>query len=193
MVNPDKITGRLGNRMFQMAFLYAQIKKGLIPDWYLQDEKYFQDYAEDIKTLFGEGIGYLSQVGIHIRRGKNPINPDEPAYSENPFYVNLSETDYYEEAMKLFPNQKFLVFSDDPQWCKEKFKDNPDVQVMEKGNEIEDFNLLASCQDIIMANSSFSWWASYLNPNESKKIVAPKQWYSDGVQRTKLPDNWIQI
>lgn len=193
MVNPDKITGRLGNRMFQMAFLYAQIKKGLIPDWYLQDEKYFQDYAEDIKTLFGEGIGYLSQVGIHIRRGKNPINPDEPAYSENPFYVNLSETDYYEEAMKLFPNQKFLVFSDDPEWCKEKFKDNPDVQVMEKGNEIEDFNLLASCQDIIMANSSFSWWASYLNPNESKKIVAPKQWYSDGVQRTKLPDNWIQI
>lgn len=193
MINPDILTGRLGNRMFQIAYLYSQFKAGVIPDLYLQDPVYFENHAESVKQLFGEGIGYLSQVGVHIRRASNPVNPKEPAYHENPFYVNLSDTDYYEQAMALFPGEKFLVFSDDPEWCKEKFKDNPNVQVMEKGNEIEDFNLLASCKDQIIANSSFSWWAAYLNPNHSKKVIAPKAWYADGVERTKCPPEWVRM
>lgn len=54
---------------------------------------------------------------------------------------------------------------------------------------------MASCKGHIMANSSFSWWAAFLNPNEDKKIVAPKQYYADGIQRTVYPDDegWIII
>lgn len=193
MKQPDFFTGRLGNRMFQIAYLYSRVKDGIIPDWYLQSPDYFIGHEEEIKQLFGDGIGYLSQVGIHIRRGSNPINPDEPKYSDNPFYVDLCKTDYYERAMALFPDDKFLVFSDDPEWCREKFNNNPDVQVMDKGDEITDFNLLASCKDQIIANSSFSWWAAYLNPNPSKRVIAPKQWYADGMDRTKVPTGWIRI
>lgn len=192
MKNLDITFGRLGNKMFQYAFLYAESRRKGI-DYYFQDSKFFEGYEEEIKQLFGEGIGYLSQVGVHVRRGKNPINPEEPAYSDNPFYVNLCDTDYYERAMAMFPGEKFLVFSDDPEWCKTKFKDNLDVQVMDKGNEIEDFNLLASCNGIIGANSSFSWWAAYLNPNPDIKKIFPKNWYTDGVERTKLPKEWITI
>ena len=183
----------MGNEMFRHAYLYAQVRKGLIPDWYLQDPKYFEGYEEEIKQLFGEGIGYLEQVGVHVRRAANPINPDEPKYSENPFYVNLSETDYYERAMAMFPGEKFVVYSDDPDWCKEKWKDNPNVQVMDKGDEIEDFNLLASSKDLIIANSSWSWWAAYLCPNETKKIIAPLRWFSDGVDRVGIPKTWQKI
>lgn len=193
MVTPEKITGRLGNKMFQTAFIYAQMKDGLIPDIFVQDPKHFEKYTEEIKQIFGTGIGYLTQVGVHVRRGKNPLNLDEPAYSENPFYIDLCSTDYYERTMALFPNEKFLIFSDDPEWCKEKWKDNPNVQVMEKGNEIDDFNLLASCQNQIIANSSFSWWAAFLNPNDGKRVIAPKQWYADGVERTKCPESWERM
>ena|SRR3990167_4633022 len=192
MKNLDITFGRLGNRLFQCAFLYAESRKRGT-DFYYQDPKFFEGYEEEIKQLFSEGIGYLTQVGVHIRRGANPINKDEPKYSENTFYTNLSGSDYYERAMALFPEDNFLVFSDDPDWAKEKFKDNPRVQVMEKGNEIEDFNLLASCKDLIIANSSFSWWAAYLCPNEGKRIIAPKNWYADGIQRTVLPKLWEQI
>lgn len=179
--------------MFRHAYLYAQAREGVIPDIYVQDFIYFEKYSNEIKKMFGEGIGYLSQVGVHIRRAANPTNPEEPKYSENPFYVDLSETTYYERAMEMFPGEKFLVFSDDPEWCLEKFKDNKDVQVMEKGNEVDDFNLLASTKHQIIANSSWSAWASYLCPNEGHKVVAPKSWYADGVQRTKLPKEWITI
>lgn len=193
MINPDILTGRLGNRMFQIAYLYAQVKKGEIPDWYLQDPKYFEGFESEIKAILSPGIGYLTQVGVHVRRASNPINPSEPKYAENPFYFNLSESDYYERAMALFPNEKFVVFSDDPDWCKEKFKNNPDVQVMDRSDEISDFNLLASCKHQIIANSSFSWWAAFLNPNETKKVIAPLQWYADGIERTVCPKEWIRI
>lgn len=198
MVNPDRLSGRLGNRMFQMAYLYAQVGDGKIPDWYVQDQKYFKKYEKDIKELFGEGIGFLPFVGIHVRRGD---------YVNNPFYVDLTQKEvsydlggsdeipsYYDRAMEMFPDSDFLVFSDDPAFCKEYFKDKKRVQVVEGGSDIDDFNQLASCEKgIIMANSSFSWWAAYLNPSPIKKIIAPMRWYSDGIERTKLPKEWIQI
>lgn len=193
MRNIHYFSGRMGNEMFRHAYLYAQLRNGVIPDYYLQDEKYFIKYEEEIKKIFGEGIGYLSQVGVHIRRGKNPTVPEEPSYSENPFYVDLTATDYYERAMDIFPDDDFLVFSDDPDWCKEKYKDNKRVQVMERGDEVEDFNLLASCKHQIIANSSFSWWAAWLNPNPAKQVIAPLNWYSDGIERTKIPDTWQRI
>lgn len=161
-------------------------------DFYFQDPRYFSGYEDEIKQLFGTGIGLLNQVGVHVRRGKNPTNPDEPKYSDNPFYVNLSKTDYYKRAMSLFPGEKFVIFSDDPEYCKEKFTGD-NIQVMDMGDEIEDFNLLASCKHQIIANSTFSWWAAYLNPNPSKIVVAPRNWYSDGEHRTKLPLEWIVI
>ena len=194
MIPIERLTGRMGNKMFQYAYLYAQMREGVIPNIYVQDEKYFEKCADEIKELFGHGIGFLPYIGIHVRRAANPINPDEPKYSENPFYVNLSETDYYERAIELFPGKQFLIFSDDTEWCKEKWGKNDRFQVMEGQTELEDFNMLASCSSIIMANSSFSWWASYLCPNPSKHIVAPKNWYADGNEtRTVIPNTWTKI
>ncbi len=195
MKNIHAFSGRMGNEMFRHAYLYAQVREGILPDIYLQDPKYFEKYADEIKQLFGDGIGYLSQVGVHVRRGANPANPSEPKYSENPFYVDLCSTDYYERAMAMFPNEKFLVFTDDVEWCKEKWKDNPDVQVMDRGDEITDFNLLASCQNLIIANSSFSWWAAFLNPSPNARIVFPSKehWYKDGIERTVCPQNWTRL
>src|SRR5690348_17282768 len=98
----DKNFGRLGNRMFQTAALYT-FAKDLGVDYYFQDPKWFEKYSSDIKRLFGEGIGYEDKIAVHFRRGKNPSNPSEPAYSDNPFYVDLSKTDYYQKAMAQFP------------------------------------------------------------------------------------------
>lgn len=189
MVEIEKIMGRLGNKMFIFAMAYARARD-LGVDYYFQDPKYFEKYADEIKQLFSEGIGEtIDYVSIHVRRASNPINPQEPKYSENPFYVNLMETDYYQKVMALFPNEKFLLFSDDLEFCKrqEIFKDCE----FSEGNEIEDFNKMATCKHNVLANSSYSYWSAYLNKNPDKKVIYPRQWYSDGAQRTVCPKDWI--
>lgn len=175
-----KLSGRLGNQMFQLAYLYSQVKKGLIPDIYVQGEEYFENCKEEIKHLYGQGITPIDKVGIHIRRGD---------YVGNPFYVDLTQTDYYERAMAIFPNEHFIVFSDDIEFCKQQ-KIFKDCEFSEGKTDVEDLNLLAGCKGIVMANSSYAWWAAYLS---NAKVIAPKDWYSDKIERTKLLKEWIRI
>lgn len=189
MVNPDKLFGRLGNRLFQMAYLYGQAKAGNIPDIYVQDPAYFENCKDELRAILGTDIEPINQVSIHVRRGGNPSNPSEPNYCDNPFYVNLTETQYYDKAMAEFPHETFLVFSDDIEWCKEHFKGDQ-FEFSEGNDDITDFNLMAGCKGHIIANSSFSWWAAYVS---GKKTVAPKEWYADGVERTKLPKEWKRV
>lgn len=190
MISPQKIFGRLGNSLFQYAYIYAQVREGNIPDIYLQDPKYFDKYRDEIRQMFRPERNEIDMVAIHVRRAGNPINPDEPKYSENPFYVNLFETGYYEKAMLEFPDSDFLIFSDDIEWC----KNQPlfaGCEFSEGRTELEDMELMSQCKGIVMANSSFSFWGAFLS--NAEKIVAPKEWYSDGIIRTKLLPEWKQI
>lgn len=193
MVPIEKITGRLGNKMFQFAYIYAQMRDRNIPDIYLQDPKYFDKYQEEIKQLFRPHRDtVIDMVAIHIRRGGNPINSDEPKYSEHPFYVNLIDVGYYERAMALFPDSDFLIFSDDIEWCKD-YPSFAGCEFSEGKTELEDMELMASCIGIIIANSSFSFWGAYLS--DAIKIVAPsvENWYVDGFERTICPKSWTRI
>lgn len=175
------IFGRLGNNMFQGAYIYSQFRDGKIPDIYVQDYQYFDKYKNEIKQLYGDGIAStpIDYVAIHVRRGD---------YVNNPFYVDLTQTDYYEKAIAEFPNEKFLVFSDDIEFCKEYFIG--DEYEFNDDNELDALNKMASCKGIIMANSSFSFWGAYLS---NAKVVAPKAWFSDEIQRIKLLDEWVKI
>ena len=183
MLDPNFIFGRLGNRMFQGAYLYAQAKKGEIPDFFVQDPKYFEGCEEEIKKLYGDGIGYLPYVAIHLRRGD---------YVNNPFYVDLAKTGYYIDATNEFPDRKFLVFSDDVEFAKTYFEGDK-FAFDDSTDPVEALNKMASCDGIITANSSLSWWAAYLNPNTGLKIAPTvDKWYSDGIERTTCPADWIR-
>lgn len=186
MISARKLIGGLGNLMFKEAYLHAQYREGNIPDMYVQDISLWEKYADEIKARFSTGIGFLEFVSIHVRRGD---------YLASNFHTDMTSTDYYERAIELFPKMKFLVFSDDTEWCKSKFTDTEKFQIMEGGTEEEDLNMMASCAHNIIANSTFSFWASYLNPNPVKRIIAPREimWFKDGIIRLKLPKNYEQI
>jgi hypothetical protein len=188
--------GGLGNLMFKNAYLWAQMRDGHIPDIYVQSEKYWSKYKDEIRTLYGRGIGRDERVALHIRRG------DYLKVSQ--FHINLWDTPYYKEAIQHFPNEKFLVFckdnqsdaqdQDDREWCERNLPLlGIDFELHTHGSETDDLNAMASCKGIIGANSSFSWWAAYLNPHQDRKVVFPKDWFVDGTQRTDLLEEWIKI
>ncbi len=132
-------TGRLGNQLFQFATLFAH-SKNIGTDYYFQDEKWFKEYASDLRRMLKDGIDFVDKVSIHVRLGD---------YINNDFYVNLSKTLYYEKAMALFPNQTFLVFSDNIPYCK-TLPVFAGCEFSEGRNEIDDINLMASCKNNII-------------------------------------------
>ena len=196
MVPLTNITGRLGNQLFQFAALFAYAKQMEV-DYYFQNLMFFHQAKEEIRTMFSTGIEEpIDAVAVHIRRGGNPYQPNELKYSENPFYVNLCATDYYEKATALFPDDKFLIFTDDPIFVTNEWKlyDQKRMTLVEGGSDIQDMNKMAACKGHIIANSTFSWWGAWLSPNYPyNRVIAPNQWFADGIDRTVMPDHWEQI
>lgn len=177
----QKHFGRLGNTMFQMAALYTW-SKDMGVDYYFQDEKWFKKYEKDIRKMFGGGIGFDDRVAIHVRRTD---------MTTNNFDINLSETDYYERAIKKFPNDRFLIFSDDIGWCKNNFINGR--YDFSDHTEEEDLKLMASCKSHIIANSSFSWWAAWLGKKDNQVVICPEFEYIDHKERRIRPPEWIRL
>lgn len=192
MLNVRQQIGGLGNLMFKEAFLLGKLLDGEIPDVYVQNSKYWAKHAETIKSIFSLGIGAVDRVALHLRRGD---------YVLTDFHTNLADTTYYQEAVKNFPGENFLVFckdnqgrdTDDRAWAR-TFLDSLDITwefAPLETSETQDLNLMASCKSVIMANSSFSWWGAFLGNHQT--VICPKNWFTDGVQRTELLDDWIQL
>ena len=119
----------------------------------------------------------------------------------NPDHHGSCSIDYYKEAMSKFDkkNTKFIVFSDDLEWCQENFEN---VEFSTGQEDYEDFYDMMLCDHNIIANSTFSWWSAWLNNNESKRVIAPQKWFgkdhptlsnSDVVTKDLIPNTWERL
>ena len=178
-------------------------------DGYWQSHRYFDAIAPIIRSdltlkdplskylsILKSEISSTNSVSIHVRRGD---------YANNPVTTNyhgLCSLDWYQQAFgkmqSLVKNAKYFVFSDDPDWVTANLKLNaPTAYILPSadGKEAHDLYLMSQCKHNIIANSSFSWWAAWLNPNTQKNIIAPKIWFSGADHDTKdlIPNDWIRI
>jgi hypothetical protein len=117
-------------------------------------------------------------------------------------YLSLSDyhynqsLNYYNDAYDILndKNINVIIFSDDINWCKENMKFN-NIHYIENEDNIVDLYIMSKCKNNIIANSTFSWWAAWLNENTEKKVFAPKNWFGHkGPEKTNLLlDEWIII
>ncbi len=169
---------------------------------YFQSEKHFKHNKEKICALFEpskEIKDYLTKkyqtllrhpktVAIHLRAYKLESVEIEKCF---PF---LSR-EFYMEATELFPEDAlFVIFSDRVEWAKEELKGfkRPHVFI-ENEPYYHDFYLMSFCKHQIIANSTFSWWAAYLNKNPDKVVVAPDPWFnpvSGHDSSNVIPEGW---
>jgi hypothetical protein len=54
---------------------------------------------------------------------------------------------------------------------------------------------MSACKYNIIANSTFSWWAAWLNKEPEKIVIAPSIWFAQKFinQNEIYPENWIKI
>lgn len=138
---------------------------------HFQSEKYFEHCLGTVRhylTMKDEPV-QNDYVAIHYRCGD--YIEDQAAYHPR------CSREYYEQAMKLFPCEKFLVFSDDLNKAAEIFGTNVTYSV--STNYIEDFAMMKKCKSFICANSSYSLMAAILGEHPEKKIVCPKRWFGN--------------
>jgi hypothetical protein len=180
----------------QFAWKPIPYEPGLRLHGYFQSERYFGKFVPIIRRLFTPRVTisrtpYRGVASVHVRRG------DYLAKSE--YHTNLT-VDYYERAeRKLRPHiGEFIVFSDDPDWCEENLvQGRRGWRLAEPGDEVQHLAEMSGCEAHIIANSSFSWWGAWLDPNELKKVIAPKAWfgpaYADLEIYDLIPASWRLI
>jgi len=184
--------------------VFNQKGKTLIGIW--QAEVYFRDIKELILKEFVfrtpddeknreliEKIINSNSVSIHVRRGD---------------YLNdrwknilgvIRGTVYYDNAVNFMTdkvkNPNYFVFSDDIKWAKDNLKLGNCIYVNHnKGRKsYVDMYLMSICKHNIIANSTFSWWAAWLNKNPEKIVTIPEKWIIGKNCEQMYPAQWVKI
>jgi hypothetical protein len=167
-----------------------------------QSYKYFKKNESNILHLFKPSyrtIEYLREkyailtklqtVSIHVRRGDYVNHPDS--------YLPTT-LEYVQKARSLFDDMHtFVYFSDDIEWCRENMTISDKDVFIEGETDVMDLYLMSMMSHNIITNSTFSWWAAYLNQNAKKIIVSPEIWYgptmSDWHTKDLIPPEWIVL
>lgn len=172
---------------------------------YWQSISYYLPIKDKIQRIFKhpepdklneqliKSINTNNSVGIHIRRGD---------YLHFDAFKNICDLNYYQNAIRniLSDNNKhvFYIFSNDMEWCKTNIipllnNNSYHLVTNNKGDQSYwDMFLMTYCKDLVIANSSFSWWGAFLNHRKGK-VYAPNKWNNYKVQSDLWDPNWIRI
>jgi hypothetical protein len=176
---------------------------------YWQSEQYFAGYEEEIKKTFSfiapsslnntiTSMGHTNAVSIHYRRGDYLTNPLAQKV------LGVLDAEYYQNAIERIKekieNPFFYIFSDDTGWVENNPPTGENCQIMDRvtpEKHWHDMLLMSKCRHHIIANSSFSWWAAWLNSDPKKMVIAPKRWFADEHMNANttdlIPTTWTRI
>lgn len=180
----------------------AELKGNVYLDGYWQSERYFKNYHKELAgriirpEKISDGgqkkIAKLSEdstCAVHIRRGDFVSSNIHQVCTKN----------YYLRAIRYMgdhvPKIKFLIFTDDYSWAVENFGDLQGVSVQRPSrNPYEDFLMMNACQNSIISNSTFSWWATWLRAREGI-VLSPNKWFNLPEMNMIgiVPDRWVKI
>lgn len=154
----------------------------------------FKNAPSQINAAVIDAMKGSESVALHVRRGD---------YTKKRRWNQLGSIcslDYYGWAManirqQLGENVHYFVFSDDMPWVRKNLS-IPNATYIDWNSGAESYNdmrLMSLCKHNIIANSSFSWWAAYLNENPDKIVIAPNKWYRNLPTPDLLPPFWTQV
>lgn len=156
---------------------------------------YFKGYLEDIRSC--------CSISLHIRRTDYLSNP----------YLSPPPLEYYLRSMAEMEGRlraagapqeslRYFIFSDDIEWARQNLRPalpHVHVDINDGGTGYFDLELMRNCRHHIIANSTFSWWAAWLNEHAEKIVIAPRIWFNreEGdryhTDDALIPGSWLRI
>jgi hypothetical protein len=181
------------------------VDQALYDGWW-QSERYFKNVKEQLNEAFQfrEEVLPASQEVFNKIKNTNAVclNVRRTDFLTTPT-LNATNLEYFLAAARrmadLVENPHFFVFSDDLAWCQENIRLDHPVEVVthdHKGKKFGNYlQLMKNCKHFIIPNSSFAWWAVWLNKSKDKQVIAPKNWFNEGDFDTTdlVPDDWVRL
>lgn len=169
---------------------FEDVRNELLMDFSFKDKM-----NEENKRIANLITNSNNSISLHVRRGDYLTTKGARETFCSPY-----EDGFYDRAIsfieKKVDNPEFFLFSDEPDWVKENLRINHKTTVVDinKGdNSYWDMKLMSLCRHNIIANSTFSWWAAWLNENPDKIVLAPKAWMNDKAFSIEdlIPKEWV--
>lgn len=147
-------------------------------------------------------------LSVHVRRGDN-VQKNDPGTPNKHLYHPLRPMSYYQEALQRVRATvgSIAVFSDDIEWCKERFDADYFHHGVARPKEHEaayttapvldwiDLQLMAACDKHIISNSTYAWWGAFLSRNPQP--IYPWPWVGPNLHfvdaSLMFPPDWIRI
>lgn len=182
-------------------------------DGYFQSIGFFEQMQEQIQRKFRIRSKYINtfqnQYGLEFKQNKTlVIHIRRTDYSIQGIGKNLGNDDvslpisYYKKCLSqidYLANYKIIFVGDDMEFAKANFSYLHNVS-FEQNELIVDFQLLMNADIAIISNSTFAWWAAFLNPKVNKHVFAPKYFLGFHINKEfpvgisyKLPYEWINV
>lgn len=175
-----------------------------------QSERFFAPVADLLRLHFGFRYppqpavaemqarirGGGPSVAIHFRRGDYVRNA---AFNQE---IGVLGIDYYERAVALvrerLPSAVLYLFSDDVDAVEREFRPpgpHVFVRAVRPWHAYDKIRLMGACDHAVISNSTFAWWAAWLNPNPDKLVIAPDPWFSGRALDDKdvVPASWLRL
>lgn len=152
---------------FQSEGYFNSIKPQLLSEFKIKKE-----HRIDARKLLGINND-KPILAVHVRRTDYLVFGDESMGGKD---LSLP-LNYYTDciaALKDVGKYNVVFVSDDKEFVSKNFSHlNPIVS--SSTDPIVDFQVLLSADVLVLANSSFSWWAAYLN-QQCTTVFAPQYW-----------------
>lgn len=143
-------------------------------------------YTPEYIDLKNKAENYKT-TAIHVRRGDYLFTKG----------FNTLPLSYYYQALQETDGDLIYIFSEDREWCKKSFTQSAFKRKL-IFIDLPDFltwDLMRVCQNQIIANSSFSQFAAFLNPNKDKKVIYSSIITMKGEEERQqhFPKEWIKL
>jgi hypothetical protein len=173
---------------FQSERYFARMTEEIREELQPRDERLLREAQSEIAQLRRAGRPLVS---VHFRR------TDYVTKQALGGLFHCLASDYYARAMARFgPSADYLLFSDDLAWCRDNMRGD-NIFYCSIGSALHDLLRMTLCDHHIIANSTFSWWAAWLDRKVDKIVIAPRRWFGPGAQHYNtvdlLPSDWIVV
>lgn len=196
------------DRTFLPALPIPYSTKNVYIEGNFQAYQYAQDVEQRIRTEFrlrdpaaGKNLDILERiraaetpVSMHVRHGDYALWSGGPRVLSFGYYAQAIQT-----VLQRTRKPTFFVFSDDICFAREMLPKGEHMVFVDHNDEAtphEDLRLMSACRHHIIANSTFSWWGAWLNPDPMKLVCAPMGWglANPGERHPDMiPPSWLHI